>query len=274
MDEKIMHLVVLGLGAAILCTSHLGVGFLAGYRMANVRRVPDAPPYLEHVVALVERSQELHLQLGEHLRELPDRVMLAAAKLLQAAEVVQREIPAPKPSQRLVDPYRLSRHPTQSARSLATCDAQLAGTDFVSLIFRGDHGSMLLDANEEAERYGYPNDQFVAFFAGEFPAGEDFEQVRCKDISVNGISFFLNRRPDKDKLVISLGAAPNLTFMVARVMNSRRTYTNGQECYRVGCRFVRRVDPGRYCWNEDWSAIETPNCQDAQNELSVPEGIS
>jgi len=265
MELDIVHLMALGLGAVVLCTSHLGVGLFAGYRLARSKRFQQPPPYLDDVLHLVARSQEMHLRVGEHLPELPDPVMIAAGKLLEAAQIVHSNIPATPPVERLEERHDRPGHATNFPCTPAANENPLSGGDLAHLFSRSGEETPLLEGSDGAERYGYPTDQFVAFsFAGVLPRGKDFELVRCKDISVDGISFFLNRRPDTDELVISFGAAPALMFMLAKVVNSRVTVISGRECYRVDCQFVKRLDGDLYRWDEERGVLESSAKRDLQ----------
>ena len=57
-------------------------------------------------------------------------------------------------------------------------------------------------------------------------------------------------------MVISLGTAPKLMFMAARIANERLVYKDGRAAYRIGCQFLNRVEPPRYQWNNELGIIE------------------
>jgi len=291
MELETTHIVFLGFAAVLLCTAHLSAGFYGGYRLAHQQRGsasrPEVmPAYFSEVLELVERSQRLHLQLAEHVRELPERVMIAAERLLKVARSVQEQTPATErlhirgenqtpfstvdsrtPIQRQHDQSEKRAHARSRSSDLVVVDPSheigpstfdgLTEGDLMSLATSGETDTSSLDFASPADRRPYPVKQFVAFFNRELPGADGFEQVLCNDISMGGISFYLNRRPDTEQVVISLGTARNLTFMVLQVKSFRLAFTNGQRCFRIGCQFVRRLDRQEYRWNSELGVIDS-----------------
>jgi PAS domain S-box-containing protein len=74
------------------------------------------------------------------------------------------------------------------------------------------------------------------------PSKRSFFEVVCKDISAGGISFFMNRLPDFDTLVLALGNEPAVSHFTARVMRVARVEEEGRIRYLVGCRFLGRIN--------------------------------
>lgn len=104
--------------------------------------------------------------------------------------------------------------------------------------------SAVLDATEQrsSKRHEFPYMQKVApLVGGKVPPPEKFFSVRCKDLSGGGVSLLLNRRPDFDLLVISLGAAPTASHVTARVVRVEERKRNGRTQYLVGCQFIGRA---------------------------------
>jgi hypothetical protein len=85
---------------------------------------------------------------------------------------------------------------------------------------------------------------------GQMPPPEDFEDVRCIDISKDGVAFFLATRPDYKDLVIGLGLPPTVTYLTARVVHVEMIELCGSLIYRVGCIFT-----GRLQWDEQPESI-------------------
>ena len=92
-------------------------------------------------------------------------------------------------------------------------------------------------------RKGYEAMQWLAPFEPGRPIRrESFREVRCRDISLGGFSYFLLERPDYDEVVVALGAYPNMTYVRAKVMHVAKDLpTPGT--YLVGCRFAERLAP-------------------------------
>lgn len=300
MAGDMLPFVLLGIGCILLCSAHLCGGFYMGYRLGQSRSVggeADAiPSYLPNVVELISRSQELHLQLGAYVQELPEKILLASARLIESAEAVRSKIP--EESLARLPQLRPAATATESGPPASVPRAALpvsrngdrpAGpnSETTRLVERSSPGDgaaertpasyinpddphlgmsdvmhLLVKSNRSQEvqspaadvRYPYTAAQFVAFCSAGLPSAEHFEQVRCLDISAGGISFLLNRRPETETLVISLGQAPRLTFVRAKVMNHRYMLANGHEGYRIGCLFTKRLD-GEYQWDTELARI-------------------
>jgi PAS domain S-box-containing protein len=74
------------------------------------------------------------------------------------------------------------------------------------------------------------------------PSEADFFEVDCADISAGGLSFYLDRAPEFDKLIVALGKPPVLTHFAAQVVRTAETVVDGQRQYVVGCRFLGRFN--------------------------------
>ncbi|MCR4412451.1 MAG: PAS domain S-box protein [Thermoguttaceae bacterium] len=74
------------------------------------------------------------------------------------------------------------------------------------------------------------------------PSKRSFFEVVCRDISAGGISFYMNRLPDFDTLVLALGNEPAVSHFTARVMRVARVEEEGRIRYLVGCRFLGRIN--------------------------------
>ncbi len=73
------------------------------------------------------------------------------------------------------------------------------------------------------------------------PAASEFVEVDCWDISAGGVSFFVDRLPNFETLVVALGRPPALSYFSARVMRVARVEENGTARYLIGCTFLGRV---------------------------------
>lgn len=260
MEITAAQALALGLAMVALCTIHLVAGFFIGTRLAVQRRATAVQsPDLESVLHLVERSQELNFQLATQVRDLPERVMLAATQLLQATDAVRRELPVGTRTARAPECTRVReqvRSPSPPCGAALPSVSHISETDLAELMSETRISAARSHPAARSERKSYPVRQHVGFFSGQLPDGEAFETVLCNDISVEGISFFLDRPPDTDTLVISLGTTPQLTFMLAQVVNQRSFLSNGGESYRIGCRFLSKLDKGKYRWNPKTGGVE------------------
>ncbi|GEM_PF-3557200 len=91
-------------------------------------------------------------------------------------------------------------------------------------------------------RRAYPYMQSVApVIDGRFPHKEDFEEVRCHDISEGGISFLYPTPYPSDMLVIALGAGQSVAHFMAQVVHVTRLTKNGRKQYLIGCQYLGRI---------------------------------
>lgn len=89
-------------------------------------------------------------------------------------------------------------------------------------------------------RYQYR--QMIAPMIGAtIPRRRDFYEVDCEDISAGGISFYLERPPDFESLVVALGRPPTVSYFTARVVRIVAPSPPERPRYLIGCRFTGRV---------------------------------
>ncbi len=76
---------------------------------------------------------------------------------------------------------------------------------------------------------------------GMLPHQKHFVEVECGDLSAGGFSFYLDKPPPYDTLVIRLGPPGNDTFVSARVAHLREVEHDGKTVQLVGCQFIGKV---------------------------------
>jgi hypothetical protein len=107
-------------------------------------------------------------------------------------------------------------------------------------------------------RYPYGVMQYVAPVVGNsFPDASEFQHVKCRDVSRRGVSYFSPEPPSTEQAILTLGGAPNLSFVCVRITNHRETVLDGETGYTIGCEFVARLAPGIYCWDATTNSIAT-----------------
>jgi len=77
---------------------------------------------------------------------------------------------------------------------------------------------------------------------GQLPHSDEFQEVRCRDISPSGFSFITKSPPDYQELVVALGAYPSQLYLTAQIMHVNRHRQSGQDLMLVGCSYTSRVD--------------------------------
>ncbi len=104
---------------------------------------------------------------------------------------------------------------------------------------RGPAGRELRSSPRRDYRY---RQKIAPLVDGLRPSKRSFFEVVCRDISAGGISFYMNRLPDFDTLVLALGNEPAVSHFTARVMRVARVEEEGRIRYLVGCRFLGRIN--------------------------------
>jgi hypothetical protein len=93
-----------------------------------------------------------------------------------------------------------------------------------------------------ADRLGYAVPEYMARFEDDLQTLDDFEEVQCHDLSATGVSFFRDRPLDcGDNILITLGQQAGGVIMAAKVVYSRPIIVRGEDRYRIGCQFLRRL---------------------------------
>jgi PAS domain S-box-containing protein len=94
-----------------------------------------------------------------------------------------------------------------------------------------------------SSRVGFQYRQRIASMTGEgIPSEDEYFEVKCKDISCGGISFYLDDRPDFKLLMVGLGCPPRLAYISAKVVRVAEETVGGRTRWLVGCRFLGRIE--------------------------------
>jgi len=83
--------------------------------------------------------------------------------------------------------------------------------------------------------------QLVAEYDGfTMPSQAEFRRAHCRDLASGGFSFFAERPPETERLIVALGPVP-FTFFVAEVVRVTQADVDLTGSYLIGCRFVERL---------------------------------
>jgi PAS domain S-box-containing protein len=116
----------------------------------------------------------------------------------------------------------------------AVLDELLELQNLTEVIFEGNR--------REFPRKPYPYIQRIApWSGGRLPPQRTFVEVLCRDISSTGVSFFFPRRPNFDRLVVSLGPTDKKVYVIAEVRHVANINVDGRPAFAVGCQFLARV---------------------------------
>lgn len=225
------------LWTALFCTIHLCLGILVG-RSGRSRIASEAilaPAGLMPAVTQFERAYGV---LQPALGQMPDQFQAAMEELKQSVSLLAQELAKEK-----------KKHLQQPAHAAVQGDppqGQSSGASLRVVVSKGEVSSPAKLGAEKrgAERLGYAVPEYMARFEDDLQTLGEFEEVQCHDLSATGVSFFRNQPLDQgDNILITLGQQAGGVVMAAKVMYSRAIIVRGEDRYRVGCQFLRRLGP-------------------------------
>ena len=98
------------------------------------------------------------------------------------------------------------------------------------------------EARRRDPRRPYPTVQLIApFDDGVVPDLSQFIEVRCRDISAGGFSFYLSEEPSFRRIVVVFGGGAARIPLIAEVMHSSPIKHPQSTEYVVGCRYISRA---------------------------------
>jgi hypothetical protein len=202
----------LGLHSLIfVCTAHLCLGYLAGRR--GVIPAAQILPLSHDVLARSRATTRLALELPEGV---PEELRTALLHLEKSARQLHATCSTASPTN--------TQHPA-----------------VVQPTARPEESSAS-PSIEQADRRAYHVHQYVAVGCASPDDVTTFERILCHDLSAVGMSFFLDRAlPDGERLILSLGTSAAIRFVAAQVVYSRAMVREGEDCFRIGCRFLQKL---------------------------------
>ena len=70
----------------------------------------------------------------------------------------------------------------------------------------------------------------------------DFHPVLCRDISIKGLSFWANEKPNTGYFIVQLEANAELAYLKFRVTRTTPEFARGRPAFVVGCEYIGRLD--------------------------------
>jgi len=113
-------------------------------------------------------------------------------------------------------------------------------------IFNLVHGVLTVTEQREIEqrravRESFDGIQSIAPYGdGQPPDPADFRQVRCQDLSVNGVSYFDDEPPTFNRFLMVLGSNPAVCMIGEVIRYTKVAGVDGPE-FVIGCKFVGRA---------------------------------
>jgi hypothetical protein len=216
------------LWTTIFCTAHLCLGYFAGRAGRPRPTPPDNSLEATGMMPKLNQFAQAYATAQPMLSQLPDEFQRAIEELAHAVKRMAKDLNATSP----VDP------PNTRESRLAMDQAIAARLDKCHASGEAEKGTELCGTI----RRGYKVPEYIAPYQDDWSAIPHLERVLCHDISATGISFFRDRPLDYgDAMIITLSQPTGTIFMVATVQYSRPIIVRGEDRYRIGCRFDRRL---------------------------------
>lgn len=175
------------------------------------------------ILSGVDQTEKIEMQ--SELRDAKSRAERAAKALQELSALADEKI--------------RTRPPAEAARA-ASAEAEAERRPFQPL------GGPVSNEQRRSIRRSYHYVQRIAPLVGDrMPRPDQFFEVQCNDISAGGISFFLDKPPAFEHLVVALGREPALSYFAADVARVASIDRGGAKSYLVGCRFTGRKRSGR-----------------------------
>ncbi|MGE0756706.1 MAG: hypothetical protein AB7F89_06820 [Pirellulaceae bacterium] len=92
-------------------------------------------------------------------------------------------------------------------------------------------------------RKGFNCWQLAAFYDGKrLPPQMDFKLVQCRDVSVEGFSFYHDSLPRSRWLIVAMGTVP-FQFYEAEMVRREPAHCERERGWIIGCRVIRQLLP-------------------------------
>jgi hypothetical protein len=84
------------------------------------------------------------------------------------------------------------------------------------------------------------NHLIAPFYEGCLPIAQDFRQVRCQSLSLEGVDYFDDLPPTTERIILLLGAKRPI-FLTASILKHARVPAKYGAEYLINCRFTSRI---------------------------------
>lgn len=230
-----MALALAATGSAVLA---LFFGLFIGYQVGQgPRHSPPPKPLSDLADDLRDLAKRIERQLARHGKALARDVteLVNVESLAACSKVLGRLIDAHQAFAGEIREY------TDGARTLQN--------EVVRTIVEGELALPVEPVPEKEpdfpgdrrkeSRHPYFCKQWIAPYSGNrLPELEEFEFVQCRDLSSNGISFFLEDAPETDMVIVRLHGLKGAKYLTARIEQTTRSSNAEYGRYVVGCRFL------------------------------------
>ncbi|GAB4143389.1 PilZ domain-containing protein [Thermopirellula anaerolimosa] len=92
------------------------------------------------------------------------------------------------------------------------------------------------------ERFNYPVVQKICPYRGDVvPGAARFFPVKCKDLSRNGLSFYLDYEPSFERFIVLIRTGDRHDFVAGEVVHVQPMPEDATGRFLVGCRLLKKV---------------------------------
>jgi PAS domain S-box-containing protein len=92
-------------------------------------------------------------------------------------------------------------------------------------------------------RTDFPYFQLIGpILNGQLPQADDYQEVRCRDISPTGFAYVAKEPPNYQALIVALGAYPSQVYLTAEIVHVNRQSEYGKDMVLVGCQYTSRIE--------------------------------
>ena len=127
---------------------------------------------------------------------------------------------------------------------MSTTDYDVGLFETISALIREQY-AVTQGNRRESERHPFECVQLLAPYDGHrLPGLEALRPVLCSDISRCGFSFLSREQPETGLVIAALGVIPP-KFFLAEILHAHPAPSNDGYEYKVGCRFLRRLENAR-----------------------------
>jgi hypothetical protein len=239
-------------GLLVLSLLVFGGGILLGYLLFR------SPPSISVTLpdtALAEPIESLQRTIYRFDRQLMDHVerMTQGADELKSAGITSAQFLK----------LLTANQEFEKQLTVFAADVRQARTDLVTVVPNGEdrEGAPLAEPaaaspehklNQLADRkfrtevrHPFLCKQWIAPYGGvRAPDSEEFFKVQCRDISSGGISFFMDRTPTFQTVVVRLSSLGEPKYLTAQIKRTVASMNPEHGRYIVGCKLVGALHPG------------------------------
>ena len=99
------------------------------------------------------------------------------------------------------------------------------------------------DNRRRQHREEFDCTRMIAIWDGETQLCEsDFQPTLCRDLSANGLAFWINDRPSAGHVVVQVDVNDELIYLKARIAHTTPEFASGRPAFLVGCEFRGRLE--------------------------------